>query len=178
MSEQESTCYEVSLNRFFCIMEKNTIIYAISLLVFSLISVAFYCFSDQVSVTTPIIVSVLCVLILIAQLLSHPKYMDVTPDTVKFQYRKALLKLLTTGHISSLWSYTEEYTIYHITKIDYVQSAFEKAFHVGRVRLTGTVNVSKYGRPLVEERTFTLYRVKDFENTAAWMKEYVHLEDQ
>jgi hypothetical protein len=26
-----------------------------------------------------------------------------------------------------------------------------------------------------EERTFTIYGVKDFENTSAWMKEFVQL---
>ena len=114
---------------------------------------------------------------MIVKLLSNPKHLDVTPDTIKFQYRGALLNLLVTGHI---WGgegesrYEKTYTLYNIKSIEYLQSPFDKRFSCGHIRICADVNMGVNGK---EQRTFLIYGVKDFESTSAWMKGFIQLSD-
>ena len=113
---------------------------------------------------------------MIVKLLSNPKCLDVTPDKIKIQYHGALLNILITGRISvnaeSESKHEKAYTLYNIKSIEYLQSSLEKRFSCGHVRICADVNLGAKGK---EQRTFLIYGVKDFENTTAWMKEFVQL---
>ena len=115
-----------------------------------------------------------CALIMTAALLSNPKCLTVTPETVKFQYRGAFLNLLTTGRVkysSNVDSrYEKTYTLYNIKSIEYLQTPLEKAFSCGHVRICGNVDADS-------EQTFVLYGVTDFANTAKWMQSYMKTVD-
>ena len=68
--------------------------------------------------------------------------------------------------------YEKTYTLYNIKSIEYLQSSFEKKFSCGHIRICADVNMGVKGK---EQRTFLIYGMKDFENTSAWMKEFVQL---
>ena len=57
-------------------------------------------------------------------------------------------------------------------ELKYLQSSFEKKFSCGHICICADVNMGAQGK---EQRTFTIYGVKDFENTATWMKEFIQL---
>ena len=176
MDNQEYACYEVKLNRIFNIQSKQDFIWLAVL--FALL--IFYTILNLVNHTFNWIGLLLfccgCLAMMLVKLLCNPKCLDVTPDTIKFQYRGALLNLFV---IRRIWGgtgteskYEETYTLYNIKSIEYLQSSFEKTFSCGHIRICADVNMGAKGK---EERTFTIYGVKDFENTSAWMKEFVHL---
>ena len=171
MNNQEYGHYEVKLNRIFNIQSKQNIIWFAVLfalpILYTIFNVAYHTFDWK----GLLIFCGGCLIIMIVKLLSNPKCLDVTPDTIKFQYRGALLNLLVTGHI---WGGTgsESCTLYNIKSIEYSQSSFEKRFSCGHIRICADVNKGEKGK---EERTFFIYGVKDFENTSAWMKGFVQL---
>ena len=77
----------------------------------------------------------------------------------------------STGNVSK---YERTYTLYNIKSIEYLQTPFEKRFSCGHIRICGDVNVNETEK---EQRSFVIYGVKDFENTSAWMREFVQLSD-
>ena len=115
-------------------------------------------------------------LIVAVKLTSHPKRLEITRTTVKFKRRTALLTLLTRGRISygideGIEKYTEAYTVYNISVMEYLQTPFEKIFSSGHIRIVGDVNV----RGEKETREFHLYGVKHFADISAWMKDYMRI---
>ena len=176
MTHQEYACYEVKLNRFFNIQAKQNVIWLTILLALPIFYTIFNIVNHTFDWKGVLIFSCGCLAIMIVKLLSNPKCLDVTPDTVQFQYRGALLNLLVTGRI---WGnsgkeskYEKIYTLYNIKSIEYLQSSFEKMFSYGHIRICADVNTGEKGK---EQRTFFIYGMKDFENTSAWMKNFVHL---
>ncbi len=176
MDNQEYVCYEVKLNRFFNIQSKQNLIWLAVLFVLPIVFTIFNLVNNTFDLKGFIIFSCGCLVIMLVKLLSNPKCLDVTPDTIKFQYRGALLNLLVTGRIwggiESEPKYEKIYTLYNIKSIEYLQSSFEKRFSCGHICICANVNMGAKGK---EERTFLIYGMKDFENTSAWMKEFVQL---
>ena len=117
-------------------------------------------------------------IIMVIKLLSSPKCLDVTPDTITFTTKSLsfymLLNLFVKGRarVGSYRKYEVTHTLYNIKSIEYLQTPFEKRFSCGHICICGDVNVSETEK---EQRTFVIYGVKDFENTSAWMKEFVKL---
>ena len=170
MSQQEHGCYEIKLNRFFNIFKKESVILAVVLLMLPLCLAIAGLVGGTFDIKKVGISAFFCLLIFLVSLLSHPKCLDVTPETVKYQYKKALRRLLTTG-LHSFSKNEEAITLYRIQKIEYIQNSFEKAFHVGRVRIYGYTNQGQD----YTEKSVLIYGVKDFENTAKWLQSYIRL---
>ena len=174
--EQEYNSYEVRLNRIFNIQAKQNIILFAILLLASVAHVVVNLVNNTVAENGTVLFCVSCLLIMAVKILSHPKYVEITPETIKFQSRSALLNLLITGRIrggaDGKPRYENTYTVYNIKSIEYLQSAFEKPFSYGHIRICGFVNSNANGQ---EERTFVIYGIKDFENMSAWMRDYIKL---
>jgi len=176
MDDREYACYEVKLNRFLNVQSKQSLSWLAVLLVFFVLYTIFSFVNNTFDVKGLIIFCCVDAAIVIVNLLSNPKCLDVTPDTIKFQYHGALLRLLAGGRI---WGgaegeskYGKTYTVYNIKSIEYLQSFFEKRLSCGHIRICGDVNTGGTGR---EQRTFTIYGITDFENTSVWMKEFIRL---
>jgi len=176
MEDQEYACYEVKLNRVFNIQSKQNLIWLSVLSALFIFYIVINLIKGKLELTGSIIFGFACILIMVAKILGSPKFLDVTPDTVKFQYRGALLNLLITGRIrggSNTGSkYESTKTLYNIKTIEYRQTSFEKAFCCGHIHICGDINIGLNGK---EQRTFIIYGVKDFDNTSAWMKDYIKL---
>lgn len=174
--EQEYNSYEVRLNRLFNIRAKQNIILFAILLAASVAHVVINLVNNTVAENGTVLFCLACLAIMIVKLLSHPKYIEITPETVKFSSRSALLNLLIRGRISGgadgKSRYENTYTVYNIKSIEYIQSAFEKPFSYGHIRICGDVNLGESGK---EERTFAIYGIKDFTNMSAWMRDYLKL---
>ena len=169
MSTQHDTYY-VKLNRFFNIQARKSLICLTVLVAVIVLYVVINLTQNTFDIKGLLITVIGCALIMTAALLSNPKYLTVTPEAVKFQYRGAFLNLLTTGRVkysSNVDSrYEKTYTLYNIKSIEYLQTPLEKAFSCGHIRICGNVDATS-------EQTFVIYGVKDFENTAKWMKSYI-----
>ncbi|MBQ7364344.1 MAG: hypothetical protein IJW46_01960 [Clostridia bacterium] len=116
-------------------------------------------------------------------LLTFPKQIEVTKTAVRIQHHTAFLKLLFVAIVSfcTKTRHTRDselyispcFTVFEIDYITYSHSKIEKFFHTGHIEVTG-----KYYSNLSDsfsECTFSVYGIKDFENTAAWMQSYIHL---
>ena len=168
-------CYEVKLSRVFNLITEQNRMWVLGAVGVSVIALLAGLLLPKVGLGKAALIILFSALFLLVKVFSFPGSMDVTPATVKFCHRGALLHLLLHGQIRLDRSYTDEYTLYHITEIEYLQSVLEKRFHVGRVRLHGKANVKKGEDSFSEEGVYTVYGVKDFENTAQWMMEYIQL---
>ena len=56
--------------------------------------------------------------------------------------------------------------------MEYLQTPFEKIFSCGHICIRGDVYL-EFGKK--EERTFTIYGVKHFDDISAWMKDFMIL---
>ena len=174
MPHTQHDTYYVKLNRFFNIQAKKSLICLAVLVAVVILYVAINLTQNTFDIRGLLITVIGCTLIMTAALLSNPKCLAVTPETIKFQYRGAFFNLLTTGRVkysSNVDSrYENTYTIYSIKTIEYLQTPLEKAFSCGHVRICGNVDAK-------DEQTFIIYGVKDFENTAKWMQGYIKTVD-
>lgn len=176
MSEREHSSYDIKLNRWMNIQSKSNLLLLIILAVLCLFYVVFDLITHEIGPKGLIIFCFGCLLITIVKLLCSPKYLTVTPETIKFQYSGAFLNLLTTGRVRYSSNedsrYEKIYNVYNIKTIEYLQSPLEKMFCCGHVRICGDVNVPAAPSPK-NEQTFVIYGVRDFDNTAKWMKDYI-----
>ncbi len=168
-------CYEVKLSRTFNFISKKERLWLYIGAGVSLIALLAGLLFPKVGLGKAAVIILFSLLFLLVKVFSFPGSMDVTPGTVKFCHRGALVHLLLHGQIHLDRSYSNEYTVYNITEIEYLQSALEKRFHVGRVRFHGKANIKKGEDAFSEDGVYTVYGVKDFENTVEWMKEYIQL---
>ena len=67
---------------------------------------------------------------------------------------------------------TETFIVHNIKSIEYLQTPFEKIFSCGHICIVGDVYL-EFGKK--EERTFTIYGVKHFDDISAWMKDFMIL---
>lgn len=170
MSRTEHTSYDVKLNRFFNIQTRKSLICLAVLLAVIVLYVVINLIQNTFDPKGLLIMVIGCALVMVVALLSNPKCLTVTPETIKFQYRGAFLNLLTTGRVryssNQESRYEKTYTVYNIREITYCQSPLEKMFSCGHIRICGDVDAE-------HEQAFVIYGVKDFQNTAKWMKDYV-----
>ena len=176
MENQESDHYEVEINRFFNIFSTQNLIMMICLVTLSVASMIAYFISDKLDLKDVILLSCGCAVIMLVKLLSNPKCLLVTPETIKFRYRTALLTLLLNGKIrfgdGSESRYEKVYTLYNIRRIEYFQTPLEKIFSCGHIRICGDVTMRGERET---ENTFTLYGITDFDEVSAWMKSFIVL---
>ena len=173
MSHTQHNTYYVKLNRFFNIQAKKSLICLAVLVAVVVLYVAINLMQNTFDIRGLLITVIGCALIMTAALLSNPKCLTVTPETIKFQYRGAFFNLLTTGRVKYSSNedsrYEKTYTLYNIKSIEYFQTPLEKTFSCGHVRICGNVDAAG-------EQTFVIYGVKDFENTTKWMRSYIDTE--
>ena len=176
MDNKEYACYEVKLNRLFNIQSKQNLIWFAALFAFVVICTILNVVNNTFDWKKLLIVCCGYLVIVIVKIISNPKCLDITPDTIKFQYRGSLSALLVRGQVwggvESEAKYKKTHTLYNIKSIEYLQSSFEKKFSCGHIRICADANI---GGKRKEQQTFTIYGVNDFENTSAWMKEFVKL---
>ena len=180
MENENNACYEVKLNRLFNIQTKQNLIWLAVLMALP-IALAIFCYvKGTLDWTKIILFYCLSFTVMIIKLLSSPKCLDVTHDTITFTTKSltsyTLLNLVITGRarVGSYRKYETTHTLYNIKSIEYLQTPFEKRFSCGHICICGDVNVSETEK---EQRSFVIYGVKDFENTSAWMKAFVKLFD-
>ena len=171
MENQEYGCRKIKLNRIFNIQAKHNLIWLAVLFASSIVFIILGLVRNTFDWREYIISSCGCLVIMIVKVFTNPKHLEVTPSTIKFKYSTALRHLLIYGYLIG-GGYEESYTLYDIKSIEYFQSSFDKMFSCGHIRICGEINIGNTGNNM---RTFTIYGVKDFENTAAWMKEFVQL---
>lgn len=178
MENEEYTCYEIRLNRFFNIQRIQNLLLLGILLLFSVGNMVINEINHKTDIKENILGCCICLIIMSVKLLSHSSRLEVTPETVKFQYNTALISLLLRGRIFFLADgeskYTKVYTVYNIKTIEYCRTPFEKIFSCGHIRICGDVSTDDRGK---EQREFIIYGVQDFENTSTWMKGYIKIYD-
>lgn len=174
MENHEIECYEVEINRFFTIFAPQN---WVTLAILCAVSIITCCANNALRALDAILLCAGCALILTAKLLSAPRCLMVTPETVKFRYATALLTLLTTGRLrfGEDIRHDKAYTLYHIQSIEYMQSPLEKVFSCGHIRICGDVNAGAKGK---EQRSFTIYGITDFQEVSVWMKGFVRLSNR
>lgn len=178
MENESNACYEVKLNRLLNIQTKQNLLWLAILMAWPIVLSIFCYAKGTLDWTKVILFYCASFIIMMIKLLSSPKCLDVTPDTITFTTKGLsfymLLNLFVTGRarVGSYNKYETDHTLYNIKSIEYLQTPFEKRFSCGHICICGDVNVSETAK---EQRSFVIYGVKDFENTSAWMKEFVKL---
>ena len=179
MENENNACYEVKLNRLFNIQTKQNLVWLASLTILPAIYAMFGYINGTMSLIKILFLYCLSFSVMLIKLLGDPKCLDVTRDTVKFTINSQgdLLKLLLfVGRIRrSTFNFSggaKDCILYNIKSIEYLQTPFEKRFSCGHICICGDVNVSETEK---EQRSFVIYGVKDFENTSAWMKDFIKI---
>ena len=107
-------------------------------------------------------------------LFRNPGRLEITRTTVRFSY----LRITLGGHhrVYNLDdpppNFKETFTVSNIRRMEYLQTPFEKIFSCGHICIRGDVYL-EFGKK--EERTFTIYGVKHFDDISAWMKDFMIL---
>ena len=172
--EYEYDRYEVKLSRFMNI-QKDYWWCLLGLAVCALVAaVNILVYKEEIQYV--VLLAVIYLIAVALKLCSNPRRLEITRTTVNFQYRRALLTLFIHGRIyfggDNASKYTDTYTVYNIKSMEYMQTPFEKIFSCGHIRIHGDVNTENSGK---EERTFTIYGVKHFDDISAWMKDFMIL---
>ena len=176
--EYEYDRYEVQLSRLMNI-QHDFLWCLVWLVLFALIgAVNVFIYGENIQFFAAIAVIYLIAVVL--KLRSHPKRLEITRTTVNFQCRRALLTIFIMVFIrgrvymgcDEISKYTENYTVYNIKSMEYLQTPFEKFFSCGHIYICGDVNTEGGGK---EERTFIIYGVKYFNDISAWMKDFMIL---
>lgn len=113
-------------------------------------------------------------LIVFLKLFSNPGRLEITRTTVQF----SRLRIQLGGHTriymvgDSRSKMKETFTVCNIKRMEYLQTPFEKMFSCGHICIRGDVYL-EFGKK--EERTFTIYGVKHFDDISAWMKDFMIL---
>ncbi len=176
--EYEYDRYEVKLSRFMNI-QKDYLWCLVWLVLFALIgAINVFVYGENIQFFAAIAVIYLIAVVL--KLRSNPRRLEITRTTVNFQRRRALLTVLLMAFIrgrvrvgcDEISQYTENYTVYNIKGMEYLQTPFEKFFSCGHIRIQGDVNTEDGGK---EVSSFTIYGVKHFGDISAWMKDFMIL---
>ena len=118
--------------------------------------------------------AVVFLLIVFLKLFSNPGRLEITRTTVQF----SRLRIQLGGHTriymlgDSRSKMKETFTVCNIKRMEYLQTPFEKIFSCGHICIRGDVYL-EFGKK--EERTFTIYGVKHFDDISAWMKDFMIL---
>ena len=175
MENQDYVCYEVKLNRLFGAYAKQNLINLAATLILSVVCIIIYLIFGISEILGFLLFCGLDLVIIGIKLLCNPKSFDVTRRTIKFDQRErywyASRRYSRSTHQKE--TYVVTYTMYNIKCIEYLQTPWEKAFSCGHIRILGDINNPENGEK--EQRTFTIHGVKDFKNTAEWMKGYIQL---
>jgi len=114
-------------------------------------------------------------LIVFLKLFSNPEHLEITRTTVQF----SCFHIVTKGGKHRVYNldnpppkFKETFTVYNVRRMEYLQTQFEKIFSCGHIRIYGDIYV-EFGKK--EERTFTVYGVKHFDDISAWMKDFMIL---
>lgn len=115
------------------------------------------------------------VFVVFAFLCRNPGRLEITRTTVQFSY----LRIITLGGHRRVYNFDnpppkmkETFTVCNIRRMEYLQTPFEKIFSCGHICIRGDVYL-EFGKK--EERTFTIYGVKHFDDISAWMKDFMIL---
>ena len=113
--------------------------------------------------------AVIFLLIVLLKLFSNPGRLEITRTTVQF----SRLRIQSGRHTRIYMPKTKEtFTVCNIKRMEYLQTSFEKIFSCGHICIRGDVYL-EFGKK--EERTFTIYGVKHFDDISAWMKDFMIL---
>jgi hypothetical protein len=111
-------------------------------------------------------------LIVLLKLCSNPGRLEITRTTVQF----SRLRIQLGRHTRIYMPKTKEtFTVCNIKRMEYLQTSFEKMFSCGHICIRGDVYL-EFGKK--EERTFTIYGVKHFDDISAWMKDFMILSSE
>jgi hypothetical protein len=176
MDNQEYDCYEVELNRFFNILSPSNLIMLAGLVSLSATGIIAYFVSDKVALRDAIFTCLGCTVIMIVKIFSSPKCLFVTPKSIKYRYRTALLTMLLHGKVrfgeSNEPRYEKSHTLYNIKNIEYFQTPLEKIFSCGHICIHSDVTI---GGKQESNSTFTIYGITDFDEVSVWMRSFIIL---
>lgn len=170
--EYEYDRYEVKLSRLMNIMKD----WGFCLRLFAsyaLLSV-YIILANGVEAADLAFLALVFLLIVFLKLCSNPGRLEITRTTVQF----SRLRIQLGGHTriymvgDSRSKMKETFTVCNIKRMEYLQTPFEKMFSCGHICIRGDVYL-EFGKK--EERTFTLYGVKHFDDISAWMKDFMIL---
>ncbi len=170
--EYEYDRYEVKLNRLMNIRKDWN--FCLSIFASYALFTAYGIFVHGAEAESIAFLAGVFLLIVFLKLFSNPRRLEITRTTVQFSYFR-----IVTGGRHRVYNldnpppkFKETFTVCNIKSIDYLQNSFEKIFSCGHICIRGDVYL-EFGKR--EERTFTIYGVKHFDDISAWMKDFMIL---
>ena len=178
MSEEKCYQHTVRLNRLLNIQKKQTLIVIGVLLLFWAYTIVLTFIEDSYGIKDAIISTLIIAVLITGIILGHPKYLKITPDTIRFKSNTLVFSFLINGRFTVSANdesrYEEAYVLYNIRSIEYLQTPLEKLFSCGHLRVLATTNLRKKSH----QQDFVIYGVTDFENTADMIRGFVNLKPQ
>ena len=170
--EYEYDRYEVKLSRFMNIQKYWG--FCLSLLASYALFAVYGIFVHGAEVESIAFLAVVFLLVVFLKLFSNPGCLEITRTTVQFSYLRVVMggKHRVYNLDNPPPKFKETFTVCNIRRMEYLQTPFEKIFSSGHICIRGDIYV-EFGKK--EERTFTIYGVKHFDDISAWMKNFMIL---
>lgn len=176
--EHSDDLYEVELNRWFnvqCI--KLGGILSCVLLILAVMALAVYTENNRYFVFS-ILALVVLPFMFITKILSNPRYIDVTKDYIKIKYDYtgySFFRRLVKDRPDDFESDVRNYIVTKIEYLHFEQTSFEKKFNSGHLIVCGTAYLSTNALDdKGENKIFTIYGLKQYNETRAWLEEHVN----
>ena len=164
--------YEVKLSRLMNIQKDFRLF--LKMLVGYIFVAVVNIFAGNEDISFFVLLMCIYIVLVFVFLFRNPGRLEITRTTVQFSY----LRIVTGGkhrvyNLDNLPpKFKKTYTVCNIRRMEYLQTPFEKIFSSGHIYMIGDVYL-EFGKK--EERTFTIYGVKHFNDISAWMKDFMIL---
>lgn len=169
--EYEYDRYEVKLSRLMNIMKDWK--FCLSLFSSYILFAVYGIFVHGAEAESIAFLAVVFLLIVFLKLYSNPGRLEITRTTVqfsRFHIEKGKPRVYNLDNPPP--KFKETFIVYNVRRVEYLQTPFEKIFSCGHICIVGDVYL-EFGKK--EERTFTIYGVKHFDDISAWMKDFMIL---
>ena len=170
--EYEYDRYEVKLSRLMNIQKEFG--FFLKMLVGYIFVAIINIFAGNEDISFLVLLMCIYIVLVFVFLFRNPGRLEITRTTIQFSYLN--IQFGSRHRVYNLDNpppkMTETFIVHNIKSIEYLQTPFEKIFSCGHICIVGDVYL-EFGKK--EERTFTIYGVKDFDDISAWMKDFMIL---
>lgn len=168
--EYEYDRYEVKLNRFMNVQKDFGLF--LKMLIGYVLMAAINIFAVNEGFSFLILLTCIYIFVGFLILFRNPGRLEITRTTVGFSCLNIKFSFGFGFRIYADNKMKETFVVHSIKSIEYLQTPFEKIFLCGHICIIGDIYL-EFGKK--EERAFTIYGVKHFDDISAWMKDFMIL---
>ena len=171
-NQYEYDRYEVKLSRLMNIQKDFRLF--LKMLVGYIFVAVVNIFAGNEDISFFVLLMCIYIVLVFVFLFRNPGRLEITRTTIQFSYLN--IRFGSRHRVYTLDNpppkMKEAFTVCNIQRMEYLQTPFEKFFSCGHICIVGDIYL-EFGKK--EERSFTIYGVKHFDDISAWMQDFMIL---